>query len=81
MRRPSPEDEKWIEKDSKNPDRLRKRWFYIAGGAAVGWILSTTLVWAAVSIVVDTDVIVFAIGGIVVGGWLGDRWFKKRSKS
>ena len=81
MRRPSPEDEKWIKKDLRNPDRLRKRWFYIAGGAAVGWILSTTLVWAAVSIVVDTDVIVFAIGGIVVGGWLGDRWFKKRSKS
>ena len=81
MRNLSPEDEKRIKDDSKHPDRLRKRWFYIAGGAAVGWILITTLVWAVVSSVVDTDVIVFAIGGIVVGGWLGDRWFKKKSKS
>ena len=85
MRNPSPEDEKRIKEDSKNPDRLRKRWFYIAGGASVGWLLSGTLVLPVVSAVTqrlmnDTDGLVFSIGGIVVGGWLGDRWFKKKSK-
>ena len=81
MKNLSPEDEKRIKEDSKNPDRLRKQWFYIAGGAAVGWILSTTLVWAVVSIVVDTDEVVFAIGGMALGGWLGGRWAKKKGKS
>ena len=86
MRNLSPEDDKRIKKDSKNPDRLRNRWFYIVGGASVGWLLSAVLVLPVVSAVTqrllnDTDAILFAIGGIAIGGWLGGRWFKKKNKS
>lgn len=86
MRNPSTEDEKRIKGDSKNPNRLRKRWFYMAGGASVGWLLSGALLLPVVSTVTqrlmnDTDRLVISIGGIVVGGLLGDRWFKKKSKS
>jgi hypothetical protein len=86
MRNPSPENEKRLKGDFKNPDRLRKRWFYIAGGASAGCLLSGTLVLPVMSAVTqrlmnDMCGLVFSIAGIVVGGWLGNRWFKKKSKS
>ena len=79
-------DEMQIKKDPKSPDRLRKRWFYIVGGASVGWLLSEVLELPVVSTVThrlmnDTDAIVFGIGRIVVGGWLGSRWFKSKNKN